>query len=374
MKYLLSLVLLAAALPGKTQYVLDGKIKDYKKPYIYLQYPDNNGHGVLDSGKVNNGVFRLAGDIKEPLMAVLSDNTNANAVVLFLEPKRMTVTLEDGHFSDAQLNGSSSQKEYAEIQHRLKSLDKRWKTVFDTLSAVNKRDNFEFQELKNWVLDPYHIERDEIMDASLKQHPYSYVTAYFLRFKTSEMSIDTLEKWYAGFPAEVKKSRLGKVLYEDIKKMSIGIPGATAKVFSSEDIDGKTLSLSDYKGKYVLLDFWASWCLPCRKGSPHLKELYTKYKGKGLEIIGISDDDTHPDAWRKAVEKDETGVWKHVLRGMKKTTSGLDRSEDKLDAYNVHSLPTKILIGPDGVIIGRYGGSHEEDVAMDNKLAAIFGE
>lgn len=379
MKYLLSLFLFVA-LPGKAQFVLEGEAKNYKEKYIYLQYTNNNGSYVDDSVEVRNGAFRFSGDMKEPFMAMLQNSgkprmfNDSNVVFLFLEPKRMTVKLADDHFGAAQLNGSLSQKQYGEIQRQTKSMEKRWKTVFDTLSAVNKRSNFEFQELKNWVLKPYHIEMDEIINTSLRQNPNSYVTAYYLRSKANEMSKDTLDKWYAGFSADVKNSRFGKALYEEIKKKNIGVPGAVAKVFSSEDIDGKMLNLSDYKGKYVLLDFWASWCLPCRKGNPHLKELYAKYKGKGFEIIGISDDDSHPDAWKKAVEKDEIGIWKHVLRGMKKTASGFDRSDDKLDAYNVHSLPTKILIGPDGKIIGRYNGENADNKDMDEKLVQIFGE
>ncbi|MNE72996.1 Thiol-disulfide oxidoreductase ResA [compost metagenome] len=122
----------------------------------------------------------------------------------------------------------------------------------------------------------------------------------------------------------------------------------------------------------MLLDFWASWCAPCRKGNPHLISLYSKYKDKGLEIIGISDDDSNLAAWKKAVEQDKIGIWKHVLRGLKRTSKGYDKSEDISEPYAIHSLPTKILVDKNGVIIGRYGGGGENDEAMDKKLAEIF--
>jgi thiol-disulfide isomerase/thioredoxin len=379
MKNTFILFLLAAALPGRAQYVLEGKARNYTEKYIYLQYSDDNNKLFKDSAEVKNGAFRLSGAIKEPTMMVLTAHPNSRSyndtstIMLFVEPVKMTISLEGMNFATAKVTGSASQKQYGDMQDKIAAVNKRWKVVFDTLSAVNKRSNFEYQELKNWVLEPHHIEMNEIINTSLWQHPDSYVTAYYLRFKATELSEDTLKKWYAGFSPAVKSSRFGKALNEEIKKKSIGVPGAMAAGFSSNDINGQKLSLSDFRGKYVLLDFWASWCLPCRKGNPHLKELYSKYKDKGFEIIGVSDDDSKPEAWKKAVEKDEIGIWKHVLRGMKRTPEGgFDRSEDKSDAYNIHSLPTKILIGPDGKIIGRYGESGGDEEAMDNQLSKIF--
>jgi thiol-disulfide isomerase/thioredoxin len=154
----------------------------------------------------------------------------------------------------------------------------------------------------------------------------------------------------------------------------MGSPGAKAYVFSSKELRGEPLSLADYKGKYVLVDFWASWCVPCRAGNPHLLSLYKKYKDKGFEIIGISDDDGNSEVWRKAVEKDGIGVWKHILRGLKSDGKGnFDRTNDISEHYGIHSLPTKILIDPDGIIVGRYGGGGESEEVMDKKLSEIFG-
>ena len=166
-----------------------------------------------------------------------------------------------------------------------------------------------------------------------------------------------------------------KTIKEDLDGLSMGSPGAKAYMFSSTELRGAPLSLSEYKGKYVLLDFWASWCVPCRKSNPHLLSLYSKYKDKGFEIIGISDDDGKPEAWHKAVEKDQIGVWKHILRGldMDKRLKGEPNPYDISQYYGIHSLPTKILIDPNGVIIGRYGGGGENDEAMDQKLSEIFG-
>lgn len=124
-----------------------------------------------------------------------------------------------------------------------------------------------------------------------------------------------------------------------------------------------------------MLDFWASWCVPCRKSNPHMIELYNKYKSKGFDVIGIADDDGKVDVWKKAVEQDNVGIWHNVLRGLdwdmirKNTPNPNDLDQQ----YGISSIPTKILIGPDGKILGRYGdsqGGTEED--MDKMLASIF--
>ena len=126
--------------------------------------------------------------------------------------------------------------------------------------------------------------------------------------------------------------------------------------FSQTDINGRTLSLSSFRGKYILLDFWGSWCVPCRKGNPHLIELYDHYKDKGFDIIGIAKDDNTKDAWIKAVEKDKL-PWHQILC-------------EHLDIkYNVTSYPTKILIDKNGLIIGRFG---EDEIELDRQLKLIF--
>ncbi len=113
--------------------------------------------------------------------------------------------------------------------------------------------------------------------------------------------------------------------------------------------------------------------LPQRE--PHLKTLYAQYKEKGLEIVGVSDDDSKPDAWRKAVNDDGIGIWKHVLRGMdrEKLMAGIYNPNDLSKRYGIASLPTKVLIDPDGQIIGRFEGGDRDDAMMDAQLERLLG-
>jgi thiol-disulfide isomerase/thioredoxin len=159
------------------------------------------------------------------------------------------------------------------------------------------------------------------------------------------------------------------------KAQAIGKPGSQAAGFTTVDINGKTIKLSDFKGKYLLLDFWASWCIPCRQSNPHLLALYHKYNAKGFDIIGVSDDDTRLQQWHNAIKADSTGIFHQVLRGAGKTTANkksLANTKDLHQLYKIQSLPTKILVDPSGKIIGRYGDNDTTDDDLDKALASAF--
>ena len=184
-----------------------------------------------------------------------------------------------------------------------------------------------------------------------------FISVQSLLFQLSDMKYSEAKSIFDQFNPEHLKIGLGVRLSKNIDDMKKGIPGALAGGFDTVDINGKPIKLSDFKGKYLLIDFWASWCVPCRKGNPHLIKLYKKYHAKGFEILGVSDDDRNHDAWRNAVKKDKIGIWNHVLRGLEYkegTYEQINIHKDISEGYNISTLPTKILVGPDGVIAVSY--------------------
>ena len=360
---------------AQAQFDLNGTVNGVNTGLMYLYYSNSKGARVKDSSIISNGKFSFKGKIDEPTMAYLAlkeETRNQNhSTDFFMEPSVMTVTLPLNKFSDAKFAGSKTQAQYAALQTKKQKIQDRWKVVMDTLSAVNKRSNVQFQELKNWVLQPYHAEMEELDYAFFASHPQSPVTANILRYYVISLPLDSLQMYYDKLGKKVQQTNDGKDLANEIGKLRGGSPGSIAKNFTATDINGKELSLSDFKGKYVLLDFWASWCVPCRAGNPHLKELYSKYKDKGIEFIGVSDDDRNHDAWHKAVEKDGL-PWRHVLRGfdMEKLMNNEPNEKDISEKFGIHTLPTKILIDRSGKIIGRYS---EDEGPLDTKLKEIFG-
>ena len=375
-----------------TTFLLKGKITGQKKGYIKLIYTDKNAEYILDSSAIKKGRFQFRGHIAEPTMVFMEgtmpskDMNDPNFTSFFLEPGDIKIDLVFNDFKNAVITGSKTQDEHVEFNNLMapvlkemkplsKAYEKAAKEYREALKA--KKDEATIESLKNKVediqgkFDPYTEQIRKIEYDFFIKHPQSYVTAFQLRFHLNYLTLDSLQYFYDNLGNKVQQSSSGKEIAKEIEQLRWGSPGSIAKDFTAIDLQGDKLSLSDYKGKYVLLDFWASWCVPCRKGNPHLKELYSKYKDKGIEFIGISDDDQSEDKWKEAIAKDGIGIWKHVLRGLKQKNNVFDRSNDISDKFGIHTLPTKILIDPEGKIIGRYS---EEEGPIDEMLKKVFSK
>lgn len=353
-----------------SRFVLKGNYKG-KPVYIHLRYADKNGSSVNDSCLVQNGAFSFSGDISGPANVFISGNLKSRSVddpnftSFFLEPGAVTISLQENHFKEAVVKGSKTQDENKELEKKYEKVKAAYQKQLDSLKTAQ---NAEVADGIRERLAPYYNEMEQAAYTFFSENPQSYVTAYMLRFYVSRLSLDSLKMFYNRLGENLQNTATGKEIAGEIQKLTWGSPGSVAKDFTATDINGNKLALSDFKGKYVLLDFWASWCVPCRKGNPHLKELYAKYHDRGIEFIGVSDDDNKPEAWKKAVEMDGL-PWRHVLRGLKYENNNFDHSADISENFGIHSLPTKILIDKDGVIIGRYG---EEEQELDKKLNDIF--
>ncbi|MEO5947709.1 MAG: TlpA disulfide reductase family protein [Chitinophagaceae bacterium] len=354
-------------------FFIKGNIKGQTEGYIFLTYPGSDGKSVKDSSAIRNGNFEFKGNLTGPVMASLYGKIQSRSVGdpdytnFFLEPKNIKINVEEKKFKTAKFSGSKLQDEYQSLSRLKSKVEEKYKTHLDSLRTEKDAEkNAAIRER----LAPYFAEMDEQDYIFFDNHPKSYVTAYMLRFHVSDLTLDSLQLFYDKLGFALQQTLYGKNIHEEIEKLRGGSPGSVAKNFEAIDINDNKLSLADFKGKYVLIDFWASWCIPCRKGNPHLKELYAIYKDKGMEIIGISDDDRNHDAWKKAIEKDGL-PWKHVLRGLdiQKRLSNEPNEKDINEKFGIHTLPTKILIDPSGMIIGRYG---EEDEALNIKLKEVF--
>ena len=355
-------------------FLLKGKIKGSEEGYIYISYQGSDNKNVKDSCGIRNGSFEFKGTIDVPVMASLNGKVQTRSVSdpnytnFFLQPGTIEIKVEEKDFKHAKYNGASIQNEYIALSKLREQVENKYKQQLDSLRT--ERDPEKNAAIRE-RLAPYFKAMDAQDYNFFEAHPQSYVTAYMLRFHVSDLTLDSLELFYGRLGTGLQHNTYGIYILEEIEKLRSGSPGSVAKDFATTDIDGYKISLADYKGKYVLLDFWASWCIPCRKGNPHMKELYARYKEKGIEFIGIADDDRAEVKWKEAVAKDGIGIWKHVRRGLKYEKGVFDRSADISDNFGIHTLPTRILIDRKGVIIGRY---REEEEGLNEKLKEIFSK
>ena len=225
------------------------------------------------------------------------------------------------------------------------------------------------------LMEPY---RKTLMDRQkeyMEKYPSTALTANLLRMETGRMSLEQLKGAYDKLDATARETSAGKEIAAEIATLERVMPGKPAPEIAKNDlVTGKPFALSSLTGQVVLLDFWASWCVPCRKSNPHVKALYDKYRKKGFDVVYVADNDDRPENALKAIEQDGIKKYHHVLRGLKimkdanGKMTGYDKSEDVSEQYAIHFLPTKYLIDREGNIIGKV-----TDEELDAKLKEIFG-
>ena len=370
---------LAAGIAGTASaqeaFTLRGEIAGMDGKKMYLVYDAGDGQNTVDSTVVENGRFAFRGKVDAVSSALLANDLrrmqigSSTFTILWLEPADMAFACPTGDLREFTMTGSRTQDEQAELDRLKAAVTEEMQPLAEAAAAA--RDEAEREAMME-KMRPLQEKAQAVEQEFMRSHPDSYVSLQLLMYQTSRMDYEEARAIYDGFSDRVKACRMAAQVLAEINALQLGVPGTEAYPFETTDIDGKPFRLADLRGKVVLLDFWASWCAPCRASNPHLKDLYAEYKDKGFEIVCIADDDSSLDAWHKAIEKDGIGAFRHVLRGLKWKDGKPDKSTDISDRYGIHFLPTKILVDKDGMIIGRYGGGEEEQ--LDAKLAEIFGK
>lgn len=294
-------------LSGETVSVNEGTV-------LYLMNRMNGD--IIDSTKIENNHFYFQTKLpKAPLHALLRTSYQSNSTVkqLWLENNAMTFDATKTDFRNALVTGSESENLSQELSKRM-----------DTL--------FTFEEMENAQTE------------FVNNYPSSPVSSYILSMYSKDWGKEKTQKLFNKLSPENKTSEYGRRIGRYIKiNMDLKI-GEQFEDFEMTDTNGNIKKLSDLKGKIIILEFWASWCKPCRQENPNLIKVYEKYKSKGLEIFAVSLD-TNKDNWLNAIKKDSIN-WIHV--------SDLKETENKAAViYGVNSIPDNFLIDENGVLIGR---------------------
>ncbi|RZK41732.1 MAG: AhpC/TSA family protein [Pedobacter sp.] len=343
------LMLMVLAFREQSGYTISGTIRGIDEGIVYLSH-QSGGKEIKDSTVIKNGKFTFRGTTPEVITyAIQIPKVRAQRYFL-LENKPISF---DGHkdsLAAAKIVGSPETDVYygfyngpwrkitakaGQLYQGLDSASQKGKITltpeqrkpFD--DGFKKLDTLNYNAVKEYILaHPNSVAVAAIVEERFINYPYPQ--------QASEL--------YELFKPEVKNSSYGKAIKASLDLTNRTAPGKVAPDFVMNDVSGKPLKLSQLRGKYVLLDFWASWCVPCRKENPNVVAEYKKYKAKGFEILGVSLD-SDKDSWIKAI-KDDGLTWKHVseLKGWTNSAAS---------AYGVKSVPASFLLDKDGKVIAK---------------------
>lgn len=372
------LLVLAALLPllamAQQEYTITGQVGKLDKPakaFLLLKQGDQD---MLDSVYLDKGKFSFTGTIPSPMEAFIRikhDDTPDDPTkrIIFdvkgflIEGTHIQFTAQDS-IKHAVISGSPLNDENDKVTAMLKPIYDKYETLnaeYRDKPEADKRDPEYIRTLEERAAV---IDR-EVFTAKMdyiREYPDSYMSLMALNSLLAPgFDVIEMEKAFASLSESVRQSLLAEKVDERIQTVKKTQEGVEAMDFTQPDVDGVAVKLSDYRGKYLLLDFWASWCAPCRRENPHLVKTYERFKDKGFEILGVSlDKATDKEKWLKAIEKDGL-TWKQVS-----DLKGWDNEAALL--YEVRAIPMNFLIDPQGKIIAKE--LRNEDLV--EKLEEIF--
>jgi len=368
-------------------YTVKGTIKGVPEGTVKIvsYNEDDRTSKTIDSVEFKNGAFEIQGRIDAPQMVSVNIEPGNWSFQVFLENKPLTITADTtgSAYYDYTMYGSTKGamiKNFTETgspnfddwtKYKNDPGQKKYEPVFADLSKKiqNTKDidqQYKYRDQMDSVRKLFNQWQQSQVADYIHKNPSSAAGAYMLRDLYnwySDMPFNDMQAMVAGFQGEAKQSKYYKSLEDILAKRKAVMPGSTAPDFTLLKRDSSQFILSSTRGKYIMIDFWASWCHPCRQAIPHWKEVYAKYHDKGFDIVSVSDDSKWKD-WFKAMDQEKM-PWTQVcdefnLKNMPARVGSL---------YMTTYIPFYVLLDKEGKILV-YSGDENK---IDEKLKEIFG-
>lgn len=348
---------------GKTQHVekfdsfaIIGKITGQDTGTVYIQHRESDSQKT-DSARLDHGYFTFKGKADSVEYCLLGIGKNGEAQYrkgFFLQNGKISMLIKKDSLADALVSGTPVQDEFNNYENTVKGLIGVRSTALDkNYDAARIRNDIKTMDSLEKAYDILDIEHKKIVTDYVRAHPSSYISSFEIyRNFSYNPDANQLDSLYKELDASVQSAYFGRKINDILRKAKLTAVGQSAPDFTLADANGKSVSLASFKGKYVLIDFWASWCGPCRRENPAVVKAYHQFHDKGFDILGVSLDDTRAD-WLEAIKKDDLS-WTQVsdLKGWK---------NDAAIEYGIQGIPMNFLLNPEGKIIAK--GLRGEDLA-----------
>ncbi|TGE03788.1 TlpA disulfide reductase family protein [Hymenobacter fodinae] len=326
---------------------------------------------VLDSARVEHGRFQFRGALPEPVPALLSFTYRGapyrpteNAAPFFLEEGSITITTPDSA-RQAVATGTPLNSESNALAVSLKPLQDQQDAIRQEFAAqpAERRQDSAYAAATEARLAALELQQRQAYAAYIQAHPSSRFSLFALQhYGGPTPEVESFARLYQTLAPTLRRSPIGQRLGQQIAALQRVAIGALAPDFVQHTPEGKPVRLSELRGKYVLIDFWASWCGPCREENPNLVKTYAQYKDKGFTVLGVSlDRPGAREAWVKAIAADGL-PWLQV--------SDLTRPNAAAEAYGVQTIPQNFLLDPAGRIVA----TNLRGETLKQKLAELLGK
>lgn len=374
-RVLMALALAPAMLYAQETFTIEAKVGNDNAPAkAYLLYrPDHTN--IVDSTPIVKGKFRFTGPLPEPTLARLivdhkgvgfnRTTADADMTMVYLEKGIIRMASPDS-LKNVVISGSPLNAEYLSYKTFMDSETKQMAALRSRQTIAYRqspKDAVLTKRLEDSIAMVYKKYQDR-QYAYIQSHPDSYISLMTLREVDGPiMNLKRVEPAFNSLSAKIKQTAAGKEFEELMNKKRALVIGQQAPAFTQNDVNDKPVSLADFKGKYVLVDFWASWCKPCRAESPYLVKAYQQLKDKNFTIVSVSlDRPGKKEDWINAIKADNL-QWTHV--------SDLQFWNNEVAVlYGIKSVPQNFLINREGKIIAENLRGEEVTAQLEKAIKA----